>query len=499
MTDSSSCVFKSIPHGIEIQTRIKHQPLIVSSNNGFFNFSVEKASAASGFYVNGNTLYDATGKPFVMRGINHAHSWFKENSAAAIQAIAATGANTVRIVLSDGGQYTKDDINTVKYLLSLAEQNKLIAVLEIHDATGKDDVASLNRAVDYWISIKDALVGKEDKVLINIVNEWYGTWDGAAWADGYKQAIPKLRNAGLNHTLIIDSAGWGQYPASIHNYGKDVFNADSLKNTMFSIHMYEYAGGDAATIKSNIDGVLNQGLALIIGEFGQKHTNGDVDEATIMSYSQQKNVGWLAWSWKGNGTDWSYLDLTNDWEGKSLTDWGNTIVNGTYGFKATSKLSGVFGSSIGTNNILYDFESGTQSWIGSNISGGPWATTEWAVGGSHSIKADIQLSANSVHYLSLSQSLNLSGKSKLKATVKHANWGTVGNGLSAKLYVKTGSDWKWFDGGTTKISSTSDTTLTLDLSTVFNVSDIKEVGVQFTSSSNSGGQTSLYLDNVTTQ
>ncbi|RVT60839.1 glycoside hydrolase family 5 protein (plasmid) [Niallia taxi] len=458
-----------------------------------------KASAASGFSVSGTTLYDATGKPFIMRGVNHAHSWFKEDSAVAIPAIAATGANTVRIVLSDGGQYTKDDINTVKNLLSLAEKNKLIAILEVHDATGKDDVESLNRAVDYWISLKDALIGKEDKVMINIANEWYGTWDGAAWAAGYKQAIPKLRDAGLNHTLIIDSAGWGQYPASIHNYGKEVFNADPLKNTMFSIHMYEYAGGDAATVKSNIDGVLNQGLALIIGEFGQKHTNGDVDEATIMNYSQQKNVGWLAWSWKGNSTDWSYLDLSNDWSGNSLTDWGNTVVNGANGLKATSKLSGVFGSSAGTNNILYDFESGNQNWIGSNISGGPWPTTEWAAGGKQSLKADVQLSSNSIHYLSLSQSLNFSGKSKLKATVKHANWGNVGNGISAKLYVKTGGDWKWFDSGLTKISSSSDTTLTIDLTNISSVSEIKEVGIQFTSSSNSSGQTSLYLDNVTTQ
>ena len=40
------------------------------------------------------------------------------------------------------------------------------------------------------------------------------------------------------------------------------------KNTVFSIHMYEYAGKDAATVKANMENVLNKGLALIIGEFG---------------------------------------------------------------------------------------------------------------------------------------------------------------------------------------------------------------------------------------
>lgn len=248
----------------------------------------ETKAATNGFYVNGTTLYDANGTPFVMRGVNHGHSWFKANSEEAIEAIAKTGANTVRIVLSDGEQYTKDNLNTVKQLLAQAEQHKLIAVVEVHDTTGKDDIASLQKAANYWIEMKEALIGKEDKVIINIANEWYGTWDGSQWANGYKQVIPQLRNAGLKHTFIVDAAGWGQYPASIHQYGKEVLQSDVLKNTMFSIHMYEYAGGDAATIRDNIDGVLNQNLALIIGEFGQQHTNGDVDEGTIMSYTQEK-------------------------------------------------------------------------------------------------------------------------------------------------------------------------------------------------------------------
>jgi len=106
--------------------------------------------------------------------------------------------------------------------------------------------------------------------------------------------------------------------------------------------MYEYAGGNASQVKSNIDNVINKGLALCIGEFGNKHTNGDVDEDTILSYTNEKGVGWLAWSWYGNGDAWSYLDLAYDWEGKILTSWGNRIVNGDKGLKQTSKICTVF-------------------------------------------------------------------------------------------------------------------------------------------------------------
>lgn len=315
-------------------------PLTVTTNSASGN--------AAGFYINGNTLYDANGVPFVMRGINHAYTWYKGQESTAIPAIAATGANTIRIVLSDGQQWTKDSLSAIQSLITLAEQNKLIAVLEVHDGTGSDSSAVLDNIANYWIEMKSALIGKEKTVILNIANEWYGTWNGAGWAQGYQSVIPKLRNAGIKNTIMVDCAGWGQYPQSIFDYGTQVFNADPLKNTMFSIHMYEYAGGNAATVKSNIDNVLNKNLALVIGEFGIKHTNGDVDEATIMSYAQEKGVGYLGWSWKGNGAGLEYLDMANDWAGTSYTEQGNAIINGPNGIKATSKRSTVFGGAADT-------------------------------------------------------------------------------------------------------------------------------------------------------
>lgn len=307
------------------------------------------SSNNTGFYIEGTTLYDANGNPFVMRGVNHAHTWYKDQLSVAIPAIAATGANTVRIVLSDGQQWTKDSLSAIQSIITLCEQNKLVAVLEVHDGTGSDSQAVLDNIANYWIEMKSALIGKEKTVILNIANEWFGTWDGAGWAQGYTSVIPKLRNAGIKNTIMVDSAGWGQYPQSVFDYGTQVFNSDPLKNTMFSIHMYEYAGGNATTVKNNIDNVLNKNLALVIGEFGIKHTNGDVDEATIMSYSEEKNVGYLGWSWKGNGSGLEYLDMSNDWAGTSYTEQGNAIINGPNGIKATSEISSVFGGGTSDN------------------------------------------------------------------------------------------------------------------------------------------------------
>ena len=313
-----------------------------SQSGGSYNPNPTPIPAPGQFKVEGGHLFDANGYPFVMRGVNHAHTWFKGELETTIPALAEAGCNTVRIVLSNGIKWQKDDAASVKRILDLCEEYKLIAVLEVHDALGVDQEQPLLEAANYFVEIKDVLIGREDKVIINIANEWFGSWGGQAWAEGYKKAIPIIRNAGLTHTIMVDCAGWGQYPQSIHDYGKDVFEADPLENTMFSIHFYEHSGGNETMLKNNIDGVINQGLALCIGEFGWKHTDGDVDEATIMSYCKEKNVGWLAWSWKGNSGGVEYLDLSNDWAGKSLTEYGNIIVNGPNGLKETSKICTVF-------------------------------------------------------------------------------------------------------------------------------------------------------------
>ncbi len=319
------------------------------------------ASSIGGFYVDGTKVRDANGNEFVMRGINVAHAWFTDYTETSLEAIAATGANTVRVVLSDGEVYTKTTASELESIIELCKRNNLVCIVEIHDATGSDSTSSLNKAVNYWIEMKDILNKNKQYVIVNIANEWYGTWDGSAWAEGNKAAIKSLRDAGIGNMLIVDSAGWGQYPDSIKNYGKSVFQADELGNTIFSIHMYEYAGGNSSMVKSNIDKALGINVPVIIGEFGCKHTDGDVDEYTIMSYCKEKQVGYLGWSWKGNGSAWAYLDLANEWDGSSLSDWGETLIYDTNGIKNTSKICSVYADGIKGEDSNNNESSGDES------------------------------------------------------------------------------------------------------------------------------------------
>ena len=305
--------------------------------------SAKTEVSEGGFTVSGTKLLDAGGNEFVMRGVNHAHAWYAKFDELALEAIAKTGSNTVRIVCSDGGQWTKDSEDSLKKIIELCKKNKMICVLEVHDATGKDDTAALSAAADYWVSMREVLAGNEAYVIVNIANEWMGTWDTKSWAEAYKTEVAKLREAGIKNSIMVDAPGWGQFGQAIVDKGKDVLEADPDKNIIFSVHMYGTAGGSQGKIKNVLKGATDKGLYIIVGEFGYKHSDGDVDEEYIMEYCTQNNLGYLGWSWKGNSGGVEYLDLALEWDGSRLSsDWGEVLVNSKNGIKETSKKCMVF-------------------------------------------------------------------------------------------------------------------------------------------------------------
>ena len=296
----------------------------------------------TGFYVDGTSLRTANGTPFVMRGINHGNNWFPNQEKVAFDAIASTGSNCIRIVLSDGQKWKKDNKESLRNVIDAAISRNMIPIVEVHDGTGSDDIEVLTRIAEYWCDMSEVLVGTENYCILNIANEWCGSWKSKIWRDGYTKVIPMIRNAGIKNTIMVDAAGWGQFGYSIRKYGEDVFNSDPLKNTMFSVHMYGMSGRFNWLIRFNLEGATKQNLCVCVGEFGWKHSDGDVKEDYLMQYCEENKIGWLAWSWKGNSGGVEYLDMTEDWEGNKLSEWGNKVVNGEFGIKNTSEKVNIY-------------------------------------------------------------------------------------------------------------------------------------------------------------
>ncbi|HEY1175104.1 MAG TPA: cellulase family glycosylhydrolase, partial [Phytomonospora sp.] len=252
-----------------------------------------------------------------------------------------------------------------------------ICVLEVHDTTGYGDqagAATLDQAATYWISIANALKGQEDYVIVNIGNEPYGNNAAtvANWATDTANAVKRLRGNGFEHTIMVDAPNWGQdWQFVMRDNAASVYAADTARNTVFSIHMYGVFD-TAAEINAYFDAFQTAGLPLVVGEFGFNHSDGNPDEDTIMAQAVARGIGYLGWSWSGNGGGVEYLDMVTNFNPSALTTWGQRIFNGANGIVGTAREATIY--SGGTADTVAPTAPGTPAASGITATG---ATLSW--------------------------------------------------------------------------------------------------------------------------
>lgn len=371
--------------------------------------------AFAGWSVSGSQILDPNGNPFVFRGVNHAHAWYPDRLTQSLKDIAATGANSVRVVLANGTQWTRTSGSDVTNIINQCKANKLVCVLEVHDSTGYGESAAathISRATEYWLSsdIKAAITGQEDYVIVNIANEPFGNSTSATtYTNDTITAVRALRSGGLTHQLMVDAANWGQdWQNAMRDNAPAIFAADTLKNTIFSVHMYEVYN-NASIVQSYLNSFQTRNLPIVVGEFGAEHNGSNVAEDAILQYAQDMRIGYLGWSWSGNGSCCVNLDIVNNWNAASLSTWGNFLVNSTNGIKATSRLATHFGTTPGSS-------SSSRSSVAPSSSSVPSSTPATS---SSSIRSSSSSSANN--------------------TGSTCNW----YGNRYPICVNTASGWGW--------------------------------------------------------
>ncbi|KAJ3407905.1 hypothetical protein HDV05_005231 [Chytridiales sp. JEL 0842] len=292
---------------------------------------------SGGFYIRDGKIYDDTNEPLIMRGLNIPFIWFRSHESMFAEA-KARGANTARLVLDSRAR-----LPDVRRALKRTLENKMVAVLENHDTTGfgeKVGSKPLSEVVKWWISMRDALVGQEKYVIINIGNEAVGNVNYTMWIDMTLDAIKEMRAAGFKHTLMLDGPNWAQdWTDTMVNNARRIFDSDPLRNVVFSVHMY---GGFKTydRVESYINRYVADKLPLVIGEFGFFHSDGEVAEQAIYELADKKQIGWLAWSWSGNGEGVDYLDVVNAFDNSKPTEWGQSVFDNFAG----AREAAVFGS-----------------------------------------------------------------------------------------------------------------------------------------------------------
>jgi len=319
---------------------------------------ISTVSSKQGLRVSGNKLLDGNGEEFIFRGVNLPHDWFVDKTELSFNDIAYLGANSARIVLGSGDTFPKTPAREVEQIINLCEKHNLICVLEIHDFTGSDnpnDITDLS--MKYWNELKDLLNEHKDYIIVNIANEWEGSWNkGSLWADTYKTAVQTMRKNGIENAIMIDASGYGQETGPIIRDAKSVLEADPNRNIIFSYHVYSVLGKDDDSLYTGLDGLKNTGVCWIVGEFGWFQNGGSVVYKTLTKYCHENNIGWIAWSWAGNAGNDKVLDLASPrtFSRNNLTGWGDYIFYSEYGVQRTSKLAYTYKTYSGETHPIVD-------------------------------------------------------------------------------------------------------------------------------------------------
>ena len=462
------------------------------------------AAQARPTYVGINYPWFAYGQSFGRGGINGQPPLYNSQTAkAAFDDMRNHHLNIVRIFIFDGleGIYNNGAVVTpnATYLNNLtdfvnqANADGLTVYITLFNSW--DFVSSaapysqeifnphlvLDSALTYNSvipTVVNALRGK--KVLYDAINEsnnlaqyYSGGWQNLEGWSTVNAWIGRIKAA------IRSADSTAQVTTSINNF--DVFQYHTGLNTtqldFYDLHAYNNTGAIPLTTA-----FFGDGKPVWTGEFGPS-----TDWASI-SNGPSLVDNFLNSAVSGGITgilSWAYASADN------------FQMKNTAAFNELGNVAASYGIP-GGGTVLYDFEGSTNSWTGSGIAGGPWSVTEWAATGSASLKADITLASGGVYSVTNTQGGNYYGHTQLTARVRRATWGTYTGGMTAKLYVQTGSGWTWYDSGAIAIdSSTGGKTLTLNLSGVANLTQIKAVGVQFTAGSGDSGSSSVYIDSVT--
>lgn len=303
-------------------------------------------NTGKGFFVLNGKLYDPNGAEFRVRGVNKLH-WDLYTPG-----IPASHANTERWDI-DFTQPTATNIG----LMQTSIASHMVPMPGNWNGTCSTDPAVLSSIVDTWVAQESAWHAVDDKMIINVANEWGPEAStGTGWRDAYITAVARLRVAGYLATISVTSGGCGQDNADLAQYAQAVFNSDPQKNVIFDQHVYGNFS-DPATLSweqdflTGMNALQATGLAIIVGEFGPGRDIGPsptmITPDQVIQAAESHNLGWIAWAWDDNpaaGDAWFSLSNNGNFTSSAdLTTFGKVVVqNPTYGLLALARANTAF-------------------------------------------------------------------------------------------------------------------------------------------------------------
>jgi mannan endo-1,4-beta-mannosidase len=299
--------------------------------------------------IDSKYLADKCGNKVILRGVNMGSIYAINFGLKELEEIEKTGANSVRIVLTqqyqdwtNGGAIKALTADKMEPIITSALAKGIIPILELHDFTGTANVsADLPKATKWWNSadIKSMLFKYQKSIILNIANEPdNGTSTDAGYRDANLTAVKDLRDAGYTCPIIIDAPNWGKDHVFFLYQGKALIEADPLHNLIFSIHAYwptngQFGNYSDAKITADFSALKQSGLPIVIGELAiadiQNGLVYNINYRLLMRLSKENDFGYTAWWWgfHNNAGANNQLSMTPDGLFTGLQNGGKVIAS----------------------------------------------------------------------------------------------------------------------------------------------------------------------------
>ncbi|UTF61591.1 glycoside hydrolase family 5 protein [Gilvimarinus sp. DA14] len=265
-------------------------------------------------------LLDVAGNPVFLRGVTLEYYKDTAQMIQAIEPIAATGANAVRLMIDSS--VTEDQLDGA---LSTIANNNMVAVVSLtddgsalHCQESSDAIVDAVNTLwlDQWISVlaQDRYQGR---VIINIADGWgpMGVFNASSlgykeYIDTYKALIRRFREAGFKLPLMIDGANCGQdFNAFLVGRGDELLAADAEKNLIFAADGDGQRWDSADKIIAANTLLAQQDVPFVMNAFGGSET-GDfpVDETEFMAQAVGDTALVVDTPWVGSDDGVGYLN-----------------------------------------------------------------------------------------------------------------------------------------------------------------------------------------------
>jgi endoglucanase len=321
-----------------------------------------ESTAPTGLHVVGQQLLDGANRPVTLRGVNRSGTEYAciqgwgffdgPSDLASVQAIAAWGANAVRIPMNEGCWLNTNGApavysgaayqNAIATYVATVQAAGLVPILELHwtgaggaKPTGQQPMLNRDHSVAFWQQVAAAFKNNTG-VIFDLHNEPYpdrnrdtaaawdcwknGTTATNAWAcpgsghtykaAGMQELVNAVRGAGATNPIMLGGVQYANALSRWLAYKPE----DPAGNLIAAWHVYNFNICSSTACYDATAAPAAAAVPLVATEIGENDC-GTAMFNTLMSWLDRHNAGYLAWTWDTWGTDCSRHSLITSYAG----------------------------------------------------------------------------------------------------------------------------------------------------------------------------------------